>query len=198
MTDVPLSNPAAATIPGAAAAAPTNGSARLWLYLVRGLVALAWAAAFSAVADSLTAGVATLLVAYPVIDVIASLIDAHAGSGAPTQRLQRFNAATSTAAAIGLAIAATGTVADVLHVFAAWAIVSGVAQVVVALRSRTRATGSLWPMLVAGGLSTLVGVFYYLSDPTLDNLVIYATGGGVWFVLQAGLLGRHRRTLLDD
>jgi uncharacterized membrane protein HdeD (DUF308 family) len=198
MTDVPLSNPAAAAIPGPAVAASTDGSARIRLYLVRGLVALAWAAAFSAFADSLTTGAATLLVAYPVIDVISSLIDARGGSGRSTQRLQRFNAVTSTVAAIALALAATGTVADVLHVFAGWAIVSGVAQVVVALRSRDRATGSLWPMLVAGGLSTLVGVFYYLSDPALDNLVIYATGGGVWFVLQAGLLGRRRRTLGHD
>ena len=46
------------------------------LFLIRGLVAIAWVAVFAAVSDSLTTGVAILLVTYPVIDLVASLIDA--------------------------------------------------------------------------------------------------------------------------
>jgi hypothetical protein len=51
------------------------------LFLIRGLIAIAWAAAFAAVADSLTVGVGVLLVVYPLIDAVASLIDARSQQG---------------------------------------------------------------------------------------------------------------------
>jgi uncharacterized membrane protein HdeD (DUF308 family) len=88
-------------------------------------------------------------------------------------------------------------VAAVLHVFGAWAVVSGAAQVAVGLRRRGPELGAQWPMLVAGGLSFLVGVFYNIQaagdDPSLDVLSVYATGGGVFFVVQALLLGWKAR-----
>ena len=46
------------------------------LFFIRGVVAIAWAAAFATTFDSLTAGTAALLVLYPVIDLVASVIDA--------------------------------------------------------------------------------------------------------------------------
>jgi uncharacterized membrane protein HdeD (DUF308 family) len=165
------------------------------LYLVRGLVALAWAAGFAAVSDSLTAGTGAFLVAYPGIDLVASLIDARDQTG-PARALLRFDAAVSAVAAVGLGLAATGDVADVLAVFGAWAVVTGVAQVVVARRRRAE-LGNQWPMLLAGGLSALVGLVYVGQalgdDPKLGVLAVYATGGGVWFVLQSLLLMRRRR-----
>lgn len=166
------------------------------LYLIRGLVALAWAAGFAAVSDSLTVGTGAFLVAYPGIDLVASLIDARDQAG-PARSLLRFDAAVSAITAVALGIAATGDVADVLAVFGAWAVVTGVAQVVVA-RWRRAELGNQWPMLLAGGLSALVGLFYVGQalgdDPDLGVLTVYATGGGVWFVLQSLLLMRRRRT----
>jgi hypothetical protein len=57
------------------------------LLLIRGLVAIVWAVAFAAVADDLsgdvTLGAAVLLVLYPAIDVVASLIDARTERGSP-------------------------------------------------------------------------------------------------------------------
>lgn len=51
------------------------------VFLIRGLVAIAWAVVFAAVSDSLTTGVTVgagvLLVLYPLIDAVASLIDAR-------------------------------------------------------------------------------------------------------------------------
>jgi hypothetical protein len=47
------------------------------LFLVRGVVAIAWAVVFVMVSDSLTTGVRVLLVLYPVIDVVGSVIDAR-------------------------------------------------------------------------------------------------------------------------
>ena len=172
--------------------------ARLRLYLARGVLAVVWAIVLAAVADSLTTGVGILLVAYPLIDVIASLVDARDSS---SRTLLRFNAVVGTLAAAGLAIAATGDVADVLRVFGAWAILSGAAQVVVAIRRRGPATGGQWPMLIAGTFSVLVGVYYNavtaIDDPQLDPLVAYAAAGGTFFIVQAGLLtwrGRKARS----
>jgi hypothetical protein len=47
------------------------------LFLVRGVVAIAWAVVFVMAADSLTTSVRVLLVLYPLIDVVGSVIDAR-------------------------------------------------------------------------------------------------------------------------
>lgn len=170
----------------------------LQLYLIRGLVAIAWAIGFATVYDELTTVTAVFLVVYPVIDVVASLLDARGQRGS-ARTLLRFDAAVSTVAAVALAVAATGTFADVLAVFGAWAVITGAAQLIVAVGRRAQ-LGRQWPMRIAGGLSVVVGVFYAITafgdDPRLDPLAVYAAGGGVFFVLQASLLARRRRTVV--
>ena len=169
------------------------------LFLVRGLVAIAWAAVFAAAADSLsgsvTLGAGVLLVLYPLIDVIASVIDARTQRG-PARRLLLAGAAVSAVAAIALAIAATGTVGDVLATFGVWAALSGAAQLVVALRRRAQ-FGLQVPMLLAGSFSVVAGVAFVIAstgaDPVLSMLSIYAATGGADFVIEAWLLARRRR-----
>jgi uncharacterized membrane protein HdeD (DUF308 family) len=171
----------------------------MYLFLIRGLVAIVWAVVFAAVADSLTTDVtvdaAVLLVLYPLIDVVASLIDARNERRSARQVLLA-GAATSALAAVALAVAATGTVADALAVFGVWAVVSGLAQLVTALRRRAK-FGSQWPMLLAGGVSVLLGVMFVAAstgtDPMLSMLAIYAATGGIDFIIQAWLLARRRR-----
>jgi uncharacterized membrane protein HdeD (DUF308 family) len=167
------------------------------LFLTRGLIAIVWAAVFATVADSLTLGSAVLVVLYPLIDVVASLIDAHTQHGS-ARRVLLAGAAVSAAAAIALGVAATGTVSDVLVVFGIWAGLSGAAQLVVALRRRAQ-FGNQWPMLLAGIGSVSFGIAYVIAstaaDPMLNMLAIYAAGGGIDFVVQAGLLARRRRRL---
>jgi uncharacterized membrane protein HdeD (DUF308 family) len=169
------------------------------LFLIRGLVAIAWAAVFASASESLATGVTIgagiLLVLYPLIAVVASLIDARTHHGS-AQRPLLASAAISTVAAFAFGVAATGTVADALAVFGVWAAVSGAAQIVVALRRRAQ-FGNQWPLLIAGGLSTIGGISWVIAAagnaPTLDPLVLYAAAGGTWFVIQAALLARRRR-----
>jgi uncharacterized membrane protein HdeD (DUF308 family) len=170
------------------------------LFLIRGLVAIAWAAVFAAASDSLTPDVTVaaglLLVIYPLIDVAASLIDARSQRGSARRPLLA-GAAVSAVVAAALALAATGSVADVLAVFGVWALLSGAAQFVVALRRRTQ-FGIQLPMLLAGVGSIGFGIAFIIastgSDPMLNRLAIYAAGGGIDFVAQAWLLARrHRR-----
>jgi hypothetical protein len=71
--------------------------------------------------------------------------------------------------------------------------------VVVGLRRRGPELGKQGPMLIAGGLSFVIGIFYDIQaagdDPSLDVLSVYATGGGVFFIVQAGPLGWKTRRL---
>jgi uncharacterized membrane protein HdeD (DUF308 family) len=179
----------------------TNTEATSKTFLTRGLIAVAWAAVFAAVADDLTTGVTVgagiLVVIYPLIDVAGSLIDARSQRGSARQLLLA-GAAVSAVAAAALAIAATGTVADVLAVFGVWAFLSGAAQVVVALRRRAQ-FGKQLPLLLAGIGSVGFGIAFVIAstrtDPELTMLAFYAAGGGIEFVIQAGLLARRRRRL---
>lgn len=129
------------------------------------------------------------------------MITNTAAPGTPAAAGERssLNGVLSTLAAVAVGIAGAGGVQPVLHVFGAWAVVPGAAQVVVELRRRGSELGKQGPMLVAGGLSFVVGAFYTLQamgdDPSLDVLSVYATGGGVFFVVQAGLLGWKARRL---
>jgi len=169
------------------------------VFLIRGLVAITWAVVFAAVADSVTTGVTVaagiLVVIYPLIDVAASLIDARSQRGSARQILLA-GAATSAVAAAALAVAATGTVANVLAVFGVWAIVSGAAQLITALRRRAQ-YGLQLPMLLAGIGSVGFGIAYVLAStttaPMLSMLAIYAAGGGIDFLVEAGLLARRNR-----
>jgi uncharacterized membrane protein HdeD (DUF308 family) len=117
------------------------------LYLTRGVIAIAWAVVLMMVAGSdktVSGGTGVLLVLYPVIDVVACLIDARGQEGSARQLLLA-NAAVSIVAAVALGVAATGTVANVLVVFGVWALLSGAAQLVVALRRRAQ-LGNQWPV----------------------------------------------------
>jgi uncharacterized membrane protein HdeD (DUF308 family) len=171
------------------------------LFLTRGLIAIAWAVVFLAVAGSdktVSTGAGILVVLYPVIDVVGSLIDARGQHGSARQLLLA-NTAVSAVAAVALGVAATGSVANVLVVFGVWALLSGVAQLVVALRRRAR-FGYQWPLLLAGGGSVVFGVMFLVlattDRPTLMMLAAYALGGGIEFIIQAWLLARRRRQRL--
>jgi uncharacterized membrane protein HdeD (DUF308 family) len=168
------------------------------IFLTRGIVAIAWAVVFAAASDSLTVGAGVLLVLYPLIDVVGSLFDARTQRGS-SRRLLLANAALSAVAAVALGVAATGSVANVLTVFGAWAVIAGVAQLVVVLRRRA-VLGNQWPLLLASVGSALAGVAYLLAargdDPMLRMLSFYAAGGGVEFAVQAWLLARRRRRMV--
>jgi uncharacterized membrane protein HdeD (DUF308 family) len=166
------------------------------LYLTRGLIAIAWAIVFMAAANSRTeveVGAGILIVLYPLIDVVASLIDARHQHG-PDRQLLLANATLSAIAAIALGVAATDSIANVLAVFGVWAVVAGAAQLGVASRRRAK-LGTQWPTLLAGAGSIVLGVVFLLAAttdrPNLRMLSAYALGGGIEFVIQAWLISRR-------
>ncbi|MFC1414754.1 hypothetical protein ACEZCY_36645 [Streptacidiphilus sp. N1-12] len=166
------------------------------LYSVRFLFAVVWAGLLVTFGSDLSVGVKILLFLYPAFDVAAAVVDARSSRGARSTGGLYVNMAVSTAAAVGLAVAGASGTADVLRVWGAWAVVSGLVQLVVALLRRS--LGGQWAMILSGGISVLAGASFLASaakpDPSLGVLAGYATLGGVFFLVSALRLSRAART----
>ncbi|WP_040812728.1 DUF308 domain-containing protein [Nocardia concava] len=187
------------TTTAAQATSASERSSVIRVSLIRGLLALLWAAAFATAPDPLNAVAIALLVIYPLIDAVSCAVDYLATPNPSERRVTAFNGILSTTIAIALGIAGTaGGVPAVLTVFGAWATLSGAAQLVVGIHRRGPILGKQWPTLISGGLSALVGAVYIAQaagdSPTLDVLSVYATGGGIFFLVQSALLLWKART----
>lgn len=166
------------------------------LYLARFTFAAVWAALLATTAHDLGALSVTLLLIYPLIDMAAAVTDlrtAHAEGRAAAALYA--NVSISALAAAGLALAATADIPAVLRVWGAWAIVSGILQLITgAVR---RHLGGQWPMIISGTISTLAGASFIAQagneDATLKNLAGYAFLGGVFFLISALRLNRPAR-----
>jgi uncharacterized membrane protein HdeD (DUF308 family) len=100
--------------------------------------------------------------------------------------------AVSAIAAVGIAVASAAGVADVLRVWGAWAIVSGLVQLLVGVARRSM--GGQWAMILSGGISILAGASFFRGatqeDPSLTTLAGYAVLGGIFFLVSAIRLSR--------
>ena len=160
------------------------------LYLSRFTFAIGWAIVFALLGSSLTGGSIALLLLYPVVDVVAAVVD-HKSSKNP---LLYLNIAVSSVAAIGLAVASADNISAVLKVWAAWAIVAGAVQLTVALKRRA-ALGGQWAMILSGGISVLAGIGFAAQSgnaTSMRMLAGYATLGGIFFLVSAIRLPRQQ------
>jgi uncharacterized membrane protein HdeD (DUF308 family) len=162
---------------------------------VRAVVALAWAGGLVAAlggdpdaADTVPTAAAVLLVAYPLIDVFSSAVEARE-SPASARVLPIVNALISLAASAGLAVAAaTADAGTTLAVFGVWAIVSGAVQLGTAAMRR-RAGNRELPMIVSGAISTVAGLSFVAGSSQdvahLTSLAGYAAFGAVLYLVWA-------------
>ncbi|WP_329038388.1 hypothetical protein OIE71_32390 [Streptomyces sp. NBC_01725] len=165
------------------------------LYVVRFVFAAAWAALLLVSGSELTLGAQLLLFVYPAFDVAAAVVDARsARTDGPVKGLYA-NIAVSSLAAIGIAVAGTSGVADVLRVWGAWAVLSGLVQLLVGVGRR--AMGGQWAMIASGGISVLAGASFIRGAsqdaPSLSSLAGYAALGGIFFLVSALRLSRATR-----
>src|SRR4051812_7196292 len=107
---------------------PTIAPALRRLYFVRFAFAIVWAGLMFASKSHLGPVAVALIVLYPLFDVAAAVVDAR--STGPARGLY-VNMAVSLLAAIGLAIACSSGVPAVLRVWGAWAVLSGLIQLIV-------------------------------------------------------------------
>lgn len=163
--------------------------------LVRALFALVWAAALVAVvgggttstSSDVPTGAAALIASYPIIDVLASIVAAR-GVGASGRGL-RINAALSSLAVAALvATAVASDTGAVLVAFGAWAAVSGAIQFAWAV-CHHRSQGRRLPLIVSGGVSTIVGISFIAAsgkdDVHFTMVAGYMAFGALLFLLSA-------------
>lgn len=155
------------------------------LYFVRFGFALVWAGLLVTTASSLNAVGLALLVLYPLFDVAAVSVDLRSSRDAKAGLY--VNIAISLLAATGLVAAASSGIPGILRVWGSWAIVSGLAQLVVGVLRR--GMGGQWPMIVSGAISVVAGASFILQSTkdgaTLVSLGGYALLGGIFFLVSA-------------
>ncbi len=185
--------------PGGRRAGATGGrhpfarSATHRIALVRAAFALVWAAALAlavsgkvpTAGSDVPVGVALLLTSYPLIDVISSLVGSRFGDA----RVLLGNAVVSGVAAVALGIASFGSDAgSTLAVFGAWALVSGLILLGIAIHQR-RSQGRHLPLIVSGAFSAVAGVKFLAASGNhgahLGTISLYMAFGAVLYIVSA-------------
>ncbi|MFE0475020.1 hypothetical protein ACFW2V_25790 [Streptomyces sp. NPDC058947] len=176
-------------------AATGNASALRHLYFVRFTFAVVWAVLLFATRSYLGLLAIGLLVLYPLFDLGAAVADARTSRATGAVLGLRANITISLLAAVGLAFAGTVGIPAVLRVWGAWAIATGLLQLIVGVGRR--AMSGQWPMIFSGGLSVLAGAWFLLQataqDPELTNVAGYALLGGLFFLISSLRLDRAVR-----
>lgn len=163
-----------------------------WLklyYYVRAGFSLVWVVVAFTAGQRSPALAALLLIAYPVWDAAANLVDAARSGGLGRNRTQAINVVVSVATTLAVIIALQMSMNWVLGVFGAWAILSGLLQLGTAFR-RWKSFGAQWAMVLSGGQSALAGAFFISqvqmpAMPPISNVAGYAAVGAVYFLVSA-------------
>ncbi|SOC88709.1 Uncharacterized membrane protein HdeD, DUF308 family [Curtobacterium sp. 314Chir4.1] len=162
------------------------------LYAVRFVFQLVWALVLILTASAGLGPVSvTLLLLYPLFDVVAAIVDHRASRGTGPSPLLSVNMGLSLLAAIGLVFAVASGIPAVMVVWGLWAITAGAVQLVVALRRRR--LGGQWPMILSGGISVLAGVGFLAGSANSESVAGvggYAILGAVFFLVSAIRLQR--------
>lgn len=176
---------------------PTSFNATLSrLYSIRFAFAVVWAVLLLSTSKHTGAELTALAVVYPLVDAAAVLWQLRSGSrpAAGPRVVEWINGVVSIVVAATLGWASTVSIAHTLAVWGAWAILSGIAQLVTAVLRR--GSGGQIPLILSGAISTLAGADFLAqstkSSPSISSVGGYAVLGGVFFLISAIRL----RTLL--
>jgi len=172
-----------------------------WLrqyYLTRAAFSLLWVASVLTIGQQNALLGAILLVLYPAWDAAATYVDATRNGGLGVNRIHAINVAVSIITALAVLTALQAGQGPVLTVFGAWAILSGLLQLGVALH-RWQVAGAQWAMVLSGAQSALAGAFFVFqslqSAPAVAPTVAgYAAFGAIYFLVSAITLFMTGRT----
>jgi uncharacterized membrane protein HdeD (DUF308 family) len=153
------------------------------LYFIRAAFSVTWVILVSLFAKTSMGIASILLVIYPAWDVIGTFLDIRANQNSPSKTPQYINAAISAITTLAVGLALQKGVPETLIVFGAWAILTGLIQLVLGLQRR-RLLGGQWPMIISGGQSIIAGVsFIILTDTPITNLAGYSAFGAFYYLL---------------
>ncbi len=156
------------------------------LYFIRAAFSLAWVALAFTVAKQSAPLATALLVAYPAWDALANLMDVRQTGGAAANPTQVANIWISAIVTAAVTLSpALGWHID-LAIFGSWAILSGLMQLVTAIRRRKTNRGQ-WVMMLSGAQSALAGGFFVSQQgsaaPVLQTIAGYAMVGAAYFLV---------------
>lgn len=158
------------------------------LYFVRAAFSITWVILVALLAKTSFAIACTLLIIYPAWDVVGTFLDIRANGGSISKMPQYINAAISTITTIAVGLALQKGVPEALIVFGAWAILTGLIQLILGIRRKKLMDGQ-WPMIISGGQSIIGGTSFILlaHDPTkgITSLAGYAAFGAFYYLLAA-------------
>ena len=163
-----------------------------WLksyYLVRFAVSAVWVALAFTVAQTMPPLAAIMLVAYPAWDALANFVDARRTGGMSRNKSQLLNFVISVLATLAVAVALTNSMNAVLAVYGVWAVLSGLFQLITAVR-RWKTSGAQWAMILSGAQSALAGAFFLKQAnepkvPSMADIAPYAAFGAFYFLVSA-------------
>ena len=158
------------------------------LYFIRAAFSVTWVILIALFAKTSMSIASVLLIIYPAWDVAGTFLDIRANRYSPSKIPQYVNAVISGITTIAVGIALQKGVPETLIVFGAWAIGTGLIQLILGLRRR-KLLGGQWPMIISGGQSILGGTSFILlaHDPTkgITSLAGYAAFGAFYYLLAA-------------
>jgi uncharacterized membrane protein HdeD (DUF308 family) len=166
---------------------PRLGSELRRLYFARFAFAVVWAIVLIVSTTTINPLLTVLLVLYPLVDAAAVFWQLRSEGRAQASRVPEwFNVVLSVVAAIALGWAATVSLSAALAVWGAWAIVSGIVQLLAAILRRK--TGGQVPLIISGAISIFAGSsFLVMSAHTTSVVGIggYAILGAIFFLIAA-------------
>lgn len=168
------------------------------LYFGRAAFSIVWVSLLLLFVKSSPTITGLLLLLYPTWDVAATFFDIRANRGASSKLPQYVNIGIGIITTVAVSVALKQGVPTVLIVFGAWAILTGLIQLVLGLRRR-RELGGQWPMMLSGGQSVIAGVSFIAmaQAPTMGiiNLAGYSAFGALYFLIAAFRLGKDSRAV---
>jgi uncharacterized membrane protein HdeD (DUF308 family) len=163
------------------------------LYFLRTVFSLVWVILVIALAKTNATIATVLFIIYPAWDAIATYLDIQANPPTADKTPQYVNAAISIATTIGVILALQKGIPQALIVFGAWAILTGLIQLILGLRRRQQLRGQ-WLMIISGGQSMLAGGAFiamaHMPNQGITTLAGYAAFGAFYFLLTAFRLSK--------
>jgi len=164
------------------------------LYFTRTAFSVIWVILISVFVKTNSSIAEILFIIYPAWDVFATYLDIKANPPQVSKNPQYVNAVIGILTTIGVALALQKGVPAALIVFGAWAIITGLVQLMLGLRRR-KELGGQWPMIISGGQSMLAGSAFIAmaNSPTMgiNSLAGYSAFGAFYFLLSAIRLSKN-------
>lgn len=163
------------------------------LYFLRAGFSIVWVILVATLAKTNTSIATVLFIIYPAWDAIATYFDIRANPPAVNKTPQYVNATISIITTICVIFALQKGIPQALMVFGAWAILTGLIQLILGLRRRKQLVGQ-WPMIISGAQSMLAGgTFIAMANKPnqgITTLAGYAAFGAFYFLLTAFRLSK--------